>query len=106
MAFILETGHQHNPDAERCFHTVRKKFGLESRLRSISFVGKENCRAIQMADLLAFYSRKHGVQTEKTRDGKPRSAEFWDGPMMNIISLAVPVRAFVATDFHEQGQSS
>jgi hypothetical protein len=105
VSFILETGHHHNPDAERCFHAVRQKFGLQSRLRSISFVGKEDCRAIQMADLLAFYTRRHGVATEKTRAGRSRSAEFWESPMMNIISLAVPIRAFVATDFLEDRRS-
>jgi Protein of unknown function (DUF3800) len=105
VAFILETGHEHNPDAERSFHAVRKKYGLENKLRSISFVGKENCRAIQMADLLAFYTRRHGLLRGKSSNPNSREPEFWTGPMMNIISLAVPVRAFVAMDFHERDQS-
>jgi hypothetical protein len=106
VAFILETGHEHNPDAERSFHIVRKKFGLENKLRSISFVGKEDCRAIQMADLLAFYTRRHGLLRGKSKNPDSREPEFWTGPMMNIISLAVPVRAYVAMDFLEGGQPS
>jgi hypothetical protein len=61
LAFILETGHQNNAEAEAVFHDVRRRHAdAASALRSISFVPKESCRAIQMADLCAFYSRRHG----------------------------------------------
>jgi len=61
LALVLECGHENNSQAEQEFYVVRKKYGLENVLRSISFVPKEHCRAIQLADLLAFYSRRDGV---------------------------------------------
>ena len=71
LAFILEAGHENNPEAEQNFHAVRNLHKLEETLRSISFVSKDNCRAIQMADLFAFYSRRDGVRYEKaSREGK------------------------------------
>ena len=55
VAFILETGNEHNSEAEDYFHSVRKQHNLANVLRSICFVRKVSCRAIQIADLLAFY---------------------------------------------------
>jgi hypothetical protein len=61
VALILECGHENNPEAEEQFHKIRKLHKLENVLPSISFVPKDKCRAIQIADLLAFYSRKDGA---------------------------------------------
>ena len=61
VAFVLECGHENNPQAEQEFNWIRKNYSLENVLRSISFVSKDNCRAIQYADVLAFYSRRDGV---------------------------------------------
>ncbi|MCX7306632.1 MAG: DUF3800 domain-containing protein [Afipia sp.] len=57
ISFLLESGNKNNPEIERFFHLMAKKpaFGC---LRSISFIPKNNCRAIQLADFLAFYSRR------------------------------------------------
>jgi hypothetical protein len=96
VAFILEAGHENNGDAERDFYALRKQHKLEALLPSISFVGKEQCRAIQAADMLAFYSRRHGVALEKATIEDRRNIS---SPMMDIINHHVPVRAFVATDF-------
>lgn len=62
-------------------------------------MGKTACRAIQMADLLAFYVRRHGVAQEKALPEK--RIEIRPDPMLEIITSHVPVRAFVATDFGE-----
>jgi hypothetical protein len=106
VAFIIETGNQHNGDAERSFNAVRKKYALQNVLRSTSFVGKDDSRAIQMADLLAFYSRRQSRSMEQLGTPPHNRPEYWTDPMMNIISASVPVRAFVATDFHEREQSA
>lgn len=96
VAFILETGHRNNAETEWLFNGIRSTFALESVLRSISFVGKNECRAIQMADLIAFYSRKHVVAQLKAHEKQqPEPQE----PMMNLIAGSVPIRSFVATDF-------
>src|SRR5262245_2806982 len=38
LAFVLESGHENNPEAEQNFHTVRQLHKLERALRSICFV--------------------------------------------------------------------
>ena len=65
LALILESGNEHNAEAEKSFYEIRDQHKLEGVLRSISFVPKQECRAIQIADLVAFYSRRHGVAMEK-----------------------------------------
>ncbi len=104
VTFILERGHQNNAEAEDYFHSVRRLFPeLEGVLRSIEFVSKESCRAIQAADLLAFYSRRHGVAMERA----PLSERAMISPesIMNIITGNLPIRAFVATDFGPESGS-
>jgi len=95
LSFILEAGNENNAEAEKNFNDVRGQHRLEDVLGSICFVPKKHCRAIQMADLIAFYSRRHGAALEQ-RSLKPDDHAL---QMMNIINGNVPVRAFVATDF-------
>ena len=54
--------------AKKEFHWVREHYELENVLHSIDFVKKDSCRAIQLADLIAFYSRRDGVALLKTFD--------------------------------------
>jgi hypothetical protein len=97
VALILECGHENNPEAEQEFYAVRKLHKLDGVLRSISFVPKTDCRAIQVADLFAFYSRRHGAGMEKAvREGRNN---FVPEQMMKIISERGQHRAFVANDF-------
>lgn len=58
VAFLLESGNKNNGGIEKFFHQMSKADATEGCLRSISFVQKDSCRAIQMADFLAFYSRR------------------------------------------------
>lgn len=97
VAFILECGHENNAEAEQCFHNVRELHKLDHVLRSISFVPKNHCRAIQIADLIAFYSRRHGVATE--RAPLEERGNISPGEMMNLLAGSIPIRSFVATDF-------
>jgi len=96
LAFVLETGHRNNPEVEKHFYEVRKLHKLERQLRSICFVPKDNCRAIQMADLFAFYSRRDSAAIEKR--GSVGGSEHMD-PVLKIIVEKGQFRAFVATDF-------
>jgi hypothetical protein len=93
LAFIVETGHENNPEMEWCFHDTSKAHSLERVLRSISFVPKEHSRAIQMADLAAFYTRRHGVEMEKAGKDVPPD------PMLSIMAEKIRHRGFVATDY-------
>ena len=97
MALILESGHENNAEAQHYFYDIRKKHNLEAVLRSISFVGKEDSRAIQVADLFSFYSRRYGAALEAA----PPERRNQIGPvtMVNIMTERLPHRSYVATDF-------
>jgi hypothetical protein len=98
VSFILECGHENNPEVEKSFDELKTLQGL-SALRSISFVCKDDSRAIQIADLLAFYSRRTGAALESAPVKERRKVRAH--PMMNLIGGAVPHRSFVATDFDQ-----
>jgi hypothetical protein len=100
VALILESGHENNPQAEIEFNWVREHFEIQNVLKSISFVPKNHCRAIQMADLLAFYSRRDGVGLLRAKE---KDAETYESDaMIKIITERLPHRGFVATDFHDR----
>jgi hypothetical protein len=104
VALILECGHEHNPEAESEFYVIRKMHKLEGVLNSISFVPKENCRAIQLADLLAFYSRRDGVALYNAR--REGRENYPIEMMIKIITENLPHRGFVATDFGNDAPGS
>lgn len=99
VTFILECGNENNAEAEWNFNEVRRQHNLEGILRPLIFVSKGSCRAIQMADLFAFYSRRHGILMEKAPIGERLRVQRTPGAILNIITERVPHRAFVAVDF-------
>jgi hypothetical protein len=98
IAFILESGNKYNSEAELEFHWWKKNFPeIENVLKSISFVSKRSCRAIQVADLLAFYARRDNQALEKAkREGKNN---YGSETMIKIISEKIPHWGFVANEF-------
>ena len=86
-----------------CGNNNNSEVALEF-MRSISFVSKDNCRAIQMADLLAFYSRRDGVRQLNARQAGKERVEV--DTMDKIIVENLPHRSFVATDFGEDASGS
>jgi hypothetical protein len=99
VAFVIESGHENNSEVEQQFHSIREKHKLDGVLHSISFVPKESCRAIQLADLLAFYSRRDLAAAEAAgRKGKER---YPRDLMLTIIAEGIPHRPFVASDFDQ-----
>jgi len=104
VALILECGHDNNAEAEQQFYEIRKKHHIERILRSISFVSKEACRAIQLADLIAFYSRRSGVSLLKAREEGKKTYPI--DTMDRIIVEGLSHRSFVATDFDQPGMPS
>ncbi len=99
VGLILEDGHQNNPEAEQQFYNIRKLHKVEHILKFISFVPKDACRAIQLADLLAFYSRRSGVSLIEAR--KKGLKAYPIDTMDRIIVEGLPHRAMVATDFEQ-----
>lgn len=58
ISFLIETGNKNNPGIEKHFHATSKMPIFDGSLRSLTFVKKDSCRAIQLADYWAFYSRR------------------------------------------------
>jgi hypothetical protein len=96
----LETGHENNVEAEKVFQDIRKRFSdAAAALRSIIVVPKGSCRAIQMADLYAFYSRRHGKEMFLAPDHEKQRMRDEPGIMLKIMTERLPHRAFVGADF-------
>lgn len=92
VAFLVETGNKNNDELERFFAKMSKFENWRGCLRSLSFISKTNCRAIQIADFLAFYSRRHMREHDRF-SGKfslPMSA------YLEIMQRHVPIRQWGA----------
>lgn len=58
LSFMIESGHRNNSELEQYFHNMRGFDTYKGKINSISFVSKDSSRAIQLADFLAFHSRR------------------------------------------------
>ncbi len=76
ISFIVESGNSNDGNIEKYFSYAKREFPAPSGIfDTISFVGKNECRAVQLADFLAFYGRKNAELWEK---GEYRYASFED----------------------------
>jgi hypothetical protein len=91
LALILETGNEHNEEAKQALDAVKKIHGLE-QVKSLSFVPKQACRAIQMADLFAYYTRRHNRVAKPGMEPEP-------DPVLKVLLEDLRHYTFVATDF-------
>ena len=71
VSFVLECGHENNTEARLLFQEVRRRHGLEGVLGTISFHAKQDSRAIQLADLFAYYSRRRVKRIEEHQTPEP-----------------------------------
>ena len=99
ISFVFEEGHENNAEAEMNFAAVSKIHKLENVLRPVTFVPKKHCHAIQLADLFAFYSRRHGVEMVRAKPEDRVKIQRSPGQMLNIMTERLQHRAYVATDF-------
>ena len=100
MALILESGNEHNEEAKWNSYQISQLHNLGDTLRSVTFVAKASCRAIQMADLYAFYSRRHGAAIERAPTKKrPELQRNPRDAMLKIIVERCAHRSFLALDF-------
>jgi len=100
IKFLLEEGHDNNAQAKKEFHWVREHYKLENVLHSIDFAKKNSCRAIQLADLIAFYSRRDGVDLLKSK--QPGAPEYKMDQMIKILCEKIIHRGFVASGFSDR----
>lgn len=64
VSFVVESG-KYVAEFSDLFRKFKKKGPGGGRLRSLSFVGKSDSRAIQLADLYAFYSRRQAAKIDR-----------------------------------------
>jgi hypothetical protein len=58
ISLLIETGNANNIEVKQFFEAVESWDVYEGCLKSISFIPKRSCRAIQVADFFAFYARR------------------------------------------------
>jgi len=92
LALFVEAGNEHNAEAQQSYEYIKEHFGLD-QLKSLTFVGKEDCRAIQMADLWAFYTRRHNRKIEVEGVEPPVD------PVLQVLRENLRHKSYVATDF-------
>ncbi len=99
LALILECGNEHNEEAKQSLDAIKERHNLE-HVRSLSFVPNTECRAIQMADLFAYYTRRHSRNIQVA--GKEPPVD----PVLKVLLEDLRHRTFVATDFGPEMKAS
>ena len=84
VSFILECGHENNAEVQQGFQEVRQRHKLEGVPGSVSFHAKQDSRAIQLADLYAYYSRRQVKWIEEHPHQTPER-----DPILAILPKAV-----------------
>jgi hypothetical protein len=100
VAYIIECGHENNAEIEEEFYEIKQQHpDITDLMHSICFVGKTSCRAIQLADLFAFYSRRNQAAALTAKKENRDSSQI--ETMIRIITEKLPHRDFVATAFDQ-----
>ena len=96
IQFFIEDGNNNNPDVEAVYERWKKEesFGLKDILRGISFVPKDSSHAIQFADFIAFYSRRHDENCVAAGGPLPVLPPFLQIALSRLRHIS-----FVANDF-------
>jgi hypothetical protein len=102
IGFILESGHENNSEAEIVFHEVKARHKLENILKFIRFADKSSCRAIQVADLLAFYARRDAATLVASNEAGTEN--YAKDIMLKIITEGVPHYGYISTEFDPEIQ--
>ena len=89
-SFILERGHENNTEVKHHFQEVRQRHKLEGVPGLVSFHAKQDSRAIQLADLFAYYSRRNVTNREQGKNGTE--------PILEIICRSIRHHDFLVTD--------
>jgi hypothetical protein len=95
VSFRVEKGNKNNPDVGQRFEYFADHEQLVDVVRSMKFVDKEHSGAIQLADFLAFYSRRHAEKCERERNAKATH----DEPLATMLRIFEPHRGIVANNF-------
>jgi len=93
LLFRLEDGHENNNDAKLALDRIREEQQLD-HVQPMMFLKKTDCRAIQMADLFAYYVRRHNAKTDPVTRAEPET-----DPVLKVLMENLRFRTYVATDF-------
>ena len=105
VVYILECGHDNNAEVENEFYAIKQQHrDIADLMHSIRFADKASCRAIQLADLFAFYSRRNDAAALKAK--KERRDSYQIETTIRIITENLPHRGFVATAFDQFTEGS
>ena len=94
ISFRVERGNKNNPDVNQRFEYFAIHEQLVDVLRTMRFVDKDHSTAIQLADFLAYYSRRHSEKCEREQDARAKHEE----PLATMLQL-VRHRGILANDF-------
>jgi hypothetical protein len=97
ISFIIEGGNKNDNNILNVFNAVRRKYKLENKLKSISFMDKESSKALQLADFFAYYSRRTVEKSEKN-DRRPALIDF----ITRQLATGFHLIDHVATNFFVQ----
>jgi len=95
VSFRVEKGNKNNVDVGQRFEYFAGHEQLVDIIKTMKFVDKEHSAAIQLADFLAFYSRRHAEKCERDRNAKAAH----DEPLATMLRLFEPHRGVLANDF-------
>jgi hypothetical protein len=76
LSFIVEAGNKNDADISRIFDEMKynpNHVGVVDVMKSVSFANKGSTYALQMADFLAFHSRRYKSRCEVAREYLPMS---------------------------------
>lgn len=65
LSFVIESGHNNNEEIEKYFHRIKNHELFSGVMHTLTFSGKSESRAIQLADIYAFYSRRHAAKVDR-----------------------------------------
>lgn len=96
LSFVVEAGHKNDGDLIRIFNEVKaslqERDGLGHKFKSMSFVDKKSCTAVQMADFLVYHITRQVTAIEKNnRKPVPRTpvmAEIFNSEIRHITATA------------------
>ncbi|HXO68818.1 MAG TPA: DUF3800 domain-containing protein [Bradyrhizobium sp.] len=93
LSFVVEAGNKNDADIVRIFNEIKldpRHAGVDRILKTVTFADKGSAIALQMADFLAFHSRRYAIQCERAKTYLPLS------DLQKVIFDAVPTSASVS----------
>jgi hypothetical protein len=94
LSIFVESGNKNNDGLNEHFRKFQSHPIYKGALREISFIPKDHCRAIQVADFLAFYTRRHATDLDRF-DGK---FQLPFNVYHDEIERNIPLFSYVITD--------